>query len=282
MLNAHYFDLIPVWLLLIITVLMMALFIEYGFRLGKKARATAKKAQTSQVRAIMGAGLGLLAFMLAFTFSTAQSHFEARVQDLAEEALIARTAFMQADLLEEPRRSEARKILKDYVALRPDSRDADDKPTPERLTELLEKAEAYQHELWVLAVKPDDTAKGSTPYAHDNSFTNTVLALTIVHYKRLHSAVMNRIPISIWMTIYLMAFLSMIIMGYQAGLTERRSPVATLTLAIAFSSVIVLIADLDRPVMSFFKINDQLLVELYEQMEEKIRIEQKVHEPLEF
>ena len=47
----------------------------------------------------------------------------------------------------------------------------------------------------------------------------------------------------------LLAGLSMIIMGYQAGLTDRRSPLATLTLAVAFSSVIVLIADLDRPVM---------------------------------
>jgi hypothetical protein len=89
---------------------------------------------------------------------------------------------------------------------------------------------------------------------------------------------MNRIPLTIWMTIYLMAVLSMIIMGYQAGLTERRSPVATLTLAIAFSSVIVLIADLDRPVMSFFKINDQLLVELYQQMDEEILLEEQARE----
>ena len=36
----------------------MILFIEAGFRLGLKAQAGAKKAQTSQVRAIMGAGLG--------------------------------------------------------------------------------------------------------------------------------------------------------------------------------------------------------------------------------
>ena len=106
MLIFHFFDLIPIWLLFIGTIMTMVLFIESGFRLGNRARATAKKAQTSQVRAIMGAGLGLLAFMLAFTFNTAQTHFEARVQILAEEARIARNAFMQADLLEEPRRPD--------------------------------------------------------------------------------------------------------------------------------------------------------------------------------
>src|SRR5210317_2388114 len=106
MLVSHFFDLVPIWVLLIGTILIMVIFIEYGFRLGKHAQATAKKAQTSQVRAIMGAGLGLLAFMLAFTFSTAQSHYEMRVQNLAEEARIARNAYMQADLLPEPERTQ--------------------------------------------------------------------------------------------------------------------------------------------------------------------------------
>jgi hypothetical protein len=99
------------------------------------------------------------------------------------------------------------------------------------------------------------------------------LALADIHFTRLHSAVMNRIPFTIWMTLYLMAALSMIIMGYQAGLTDRRSPVATITLAVAFSAVIILITDLDRPIMSFFDINRQLLVDLQEYMEADLRLE---------
>jgi len=79
MLKAHFFDQISIWTLFVGTIIFMVLFIEIGFRMGKRAQANARKAQTSQVRAIMGAGLGLLAFMLAFTFSTAQSHFETRV-----------------------------------------------------------------------------------------------------------------------------------------------------------------------------------------------------------
>lgn len=278
MIISHFFDLIPIWILFAGTVLLMALFIEFGFRLGSKARASAKKAQTSQVRAIMGAALGLLAFTLAFTFGAGQSHYESRVQDLAEEARIARIAFMQAGLLEEPRRTRAKNLLKDYVELRPDSRDPNDKPTQVRLAELLEKAEEYQRELWLLAVAATTNDESHSPVVQNDAFTNSVLALIDVHYKRLHSAVMNRIAPTVWITIYLMAVLSMIIMGYQAGLTERRSPIATLTLAVAFSSVIVLIVDLDRPVMSFFKVNDQLLVELYEQMEEELLLETQVRD----
>lgn len=274
MLIAHFFDRVPIWLLLAGTIGIMVLFIEYGFQLGKNAQAGAKKAQTSQVRAIMGAGLGLLAFMLAFTFSTAQSHFEARVQSLAGEARIARTAYLQADLLPEPRRTEAKQLLRDYIKLRAGSMKFNSGRVQEQLVELLRESEQIQHDLWLLAVNTDKKTKNKPGLVNrDAPFMASVLALTEIHYTRLHSAVMNRIPFTIWITLYLMAALSMIIMGYQAGLTDRRSPVATVTLAIAFSAVIILITDLDRPIMSFFEINRQLLVDLHEYMQADLRLE---------
>ena len=81
-----------------------------------------------------------------------------------------------------------------------------------------------------------------------------------------HFARMNRIPAIIWLILLLTAFLSMLVMGYQAGLTGRRSPVATYSLAIAFSAVIILITDLDRPRMSMFEINNQIMINLNEKM----------------
>ena len=274
MLVAHFFDVIPILVLLVGTILIMILFIEFGFRLGKNAQAQAKKAQTSQVRAIMGAGLGLLAFMLAFTFSTAQSHFEARVQNLAEEARIARNAFLQADLLTEPRRSQAKVLLKDYITLRSVRTNQDIDNAAKNIVTLIERSEDIQHQLWLIAVQTTRQAKDAKREDKESEFfMASVLALTDIHYIRVHAAVMNRIPLTIWVTLYLMAILSMIIMGYQAGLTDRRSPVATITLAVAFSAVIILITDLDRPVMSFFDINIQLLVDLQEDMEADLRLE---------
>lgn len=274
MLVSHFFDLVPIWLLLLGTILIMILFIEYGFRLGKSAQTGAKKAQTSQVRAIMGAGLGLLAFMLAFTFSTAQTHFESRVQNLAEEARIARNAFMQADLLSEPSRTQAKQLLKDYVGLRSDIGRFTGKEIFEKnIGEALRESEKIQQDLWSLITSHDAPVKKGQLKAEQNSpLMASILALTDIHYTRIHSAIMNRIPFTIWITLYLMAALSMIIMGYQAGLTDRRSPVATITLAVAFSAVIILITDLDRPVMSFFEINTQLLVDLNEYMEADLRL----------
>lgn len=278
MLVSHFFDLIPIWVLLVGTVLIMIMFIEFGFRLGQKAQAKSKKAQTSQVRAIMGAGLGLLAFMLAFTFSTAQSHFEMRVQGLAEEARIARNAFMQADLLAEPARTGAKQLLKQYIEVRLGRRAIRELETEagpaERLAEALRLSEQIQHDLWQLVTESHGQLPANPGEVGSNDqLMASVIALTDIHFTRVHSAIMNRIPLTIWMTLYLMAALSMIIMGYQAGLTDRRSPVATVTLAVAFSAVIILITDLDRPVMSFFEINNQLLVDLNEYMEAELRLE---------
>ena len=273
MLVSHFLDLVPIWVLLIGTVLLMAIFIEFGFRLGKSAQLNAKKAQTSQVRAIMGAGLGLLAFMLAFTFSTAQTHFEVRVQSLAEEARIARNAFMQADLLAEPVRTQAKLLLRDYVDLRSLKRESTLTEVSDRVAELIEISEQIQKDLWLIAANSSqNNKKDLAKNTQSSMFMTSVLALTDIHYTRVHSAVMNRIPITIWVTLYLMAALAMIIMGYQAGLTDRRSPVATITLALAFSAVIILITDLDRPVMSFFEINNQLLVDLDEYIQSELQL----------
>lgn len=274
MLVSHFFDLVPIWALLIGTILLMIAFIEFGFRLGEKALANSKKAQISQVRAIMGAGLGLLAFMLAFTFNTAQTHFEVRVQSLAEEARIARNAFMQADLLVEPARSEAKRLLKDYIELRSGLGESSGLGIEQDVEELIRVSEQIQQELWLLAVGSNgQLKKDQVDSAKISPFMGSVIALIDIHYTRVHSAVMNRIPLTIWMTLYLMAALSMIIMGFQAGLTERRSPVATITLAVAFSAVIILITDLDRPIMSFFDIDKQLLVDLYEYMETSLSLQ---------
>ena len=66
----------------------------------------------------------------------------------------------------------------------------------------------------------------------------------------------------------MMALLSMIVMGYQAGLTGTRSRLATWTLAITFSAVMALVTDLDRPNMSLFSLNQQLMKELEKRMVE--------------
>jgi hypothetical protein len=66
----------------------------------------------------MGSTLGLLAFMLAFTFGMSGTRFDARKQLVMDEASAVLRAYQRAQLLPEPPRSECSRLLQEYVELR--------------------------------------------------------------------------------------------------------------------------------------------------------------------
>jgi len=73
---------------------------------------------------------------------------------------------------------------------------------------------------------------------------------------------LNRISPSIIITLYFVAFLSMAMMDYQAGLTEVRRLISGFALILAFSAVLMLITDLERPSQKIFKVSQQMMADL--------------------
>lgn len=259
----HVLDQISIELLFLLTVIFMLLMLEAGYRFGRRAQKSPAKAQTAQVRALMGATLGLLAFMLAFTFSNAQTHFENRIQLQIDESAVVKNAFMQADLAGEPIRTHARELLLDYVDGRLEINDLIRQRRASDIFAILQRAEEIQLELWSLGMKNrlsvDDAIGGS---ASSGEFTTSVLALMDIHTHRVHAALVNRLPLIIWLTLYFTAVTAMLVVGYQAGLTLKRSPVATYSLALAFAAVMMLIMDLDRPLQSLFALDGAVMEQL--------------------
>ncbi len=247
----NWFDSFSIPMLFGASLLLMLLMLEIGFRFGGSRRAGKVKAQTSQVRALMGATLGLLAFMLAFTFASAQNHFEQRIQLQIDEAMLAKKAFMRADLADEPSRSELREHLLEYAELRVRLKQIIQAGDAERTASEIQRSEEIQLALWASA----RNGNGAYIGADTSRIADMVTELMAMQAQRLHAALVNRIPFVIWITLYFTATMAMIVVGYQAGLTERRSPVATFSLALAFAAVMVLIMDLDRPLQSLFEID---------------------------
>ena len=70
--NDHILDSLPLGFIFLASFVMMVGMLEIGFQVAQRSTAKRPKAQVAQVRALMGATLGLLAFMLAFTFSGSQ------------------------------------------------------------------------------------------------------------------------------------------------------------------------------------------------------------------
>jgi hypothetical protein len=71
-----------------------------------------------------------------------------------------------------------------------------------------------------------------------------------------------RIPGAIWVVLYALVILGMIAVGYQTAIAGSRRTWAMLILALSFSLVIALIAELDGPGSGYLTVSQQPLVDL--------------------
>jgi hypothetical protein len=76
----------------------------------------------------------------------------------------------------------------------------------------------------------------------------------------------SRIPFSIWVGLFAIALLAMASVGYQAGLSPTRRSPAMLALVLAFSGVLILIADLARPREGFLTVSQEAMTDLQRTM----------------
>ena len=89
---------------------------EIGWQLGCRAEGRGSNNLTT----LESAMLGLLALMIAFTFSMALSRFDLRRDALLNEANAIGTTALRARLLPEPHRSETLKLLQKYLQIQLD------------------------------------------------------------------------------------------------------------------------------------------------------------------
>ena len=264
MMSVNILDELALISIVVICIISMIGFIEIGFLFGQFRQAKQNKAQMAQVRAIMGASLGLLAFMLAFSFSMAQQHFETRMQTYLLEINAIDSTYRSADLLSKNKdQDKAKHLLQKFVQLRFDTSKAADSGDMEGAFAMIRESEQIHDQLWEIVV-----AETSDPAVERDTglFSQSVLAMMDANDARLQAVLFNRISPVIWLMQFLMALLSMIIMGYQAGLTGTRSRLATWTLAVTFSAVMALVTDLDRPNMTLFHLDQSLMLDLQKRM----------------
>ena len=251
-------DQLPLWAFLFATAAAFLIAVEVGFRIGRYRRSRREGDQKSQVGSVMGASLGLLAFFLAFTFGMAGSRFDERKKLVLEEANTIGTTYLRAELLPEPHRSGIQSLLREYVEVRAGIADGG----LDGVQRGIARSEELHQLLWSQTVVLAE--KNASPIT--GLFIQSLNDMIDLHAKRVTVGLRNRIPASIWVTLYFIAFLSMALMGYHAGLTGTRSLTANLAIVFAFSAVMVLITDLERPEQKLFNVSQQAMIELKSQL----------------
>lgn len=249
-------DSLPLWALFILILLVVLLSVEFGYRLGKYRRSRREEEKEAPLGTMVGATLGLLAFVLAFTFGLAAQRFDTRRQVLLDEANAIGTTYLRAGMLPE-RGQEVRDLLRDYVAARLDA------VKPGKLDEGLRRSEEIQQKVWTAA----ETVGNKNPNSIAvGLFVQSVNQMIDLHAARMQAGIRSRIPTAIWVGLLTVAVLSLMAMGYFEGLTGTRRSLAVFAVAIAFSVVIELIADLDRPQEGVLRISQQALLDVQRSM----------------
>jgi hypothetical protein len=249
-------DALPLWGLFLAIVALVLAAIEGGHRLGTYRHRQPGREKEAPVGAMVGAMLGLLAFMLAFTFGMAASRFDTRKQLVLDEANAIGTTYLRTAMLPEER-DDIRALLRSYVDARLEAVRSD------RVAEAILRSEGIQGQLWSAATRvglhhPESIVVGL--------FVQSLNELIDIHAKRVTAGLRNRIPGAIWLALLTIATLSLGAMGYHIGLVGTSRSLAIIVVAVSFSAVIALIADLDRPQEGTLTVSQQALIDLQQSM----------------
>ena len=87
-----------------------------------------------------------------------------------------------------------------------------------------------------------------------------------IHELRIAAGLKKRIPRSLWLFLAALLTLSMLGIGYFSGAKGSRNPIASTGLALSFSIVLLLIADLDRPTGGTLRADQGPMLLLLEQL----------------
>jgi hypothetical protein len=247
-----FLDSFFVWGMFLATAAVSVVSLKIGFRLARTGERPIRE-QEAHVRTMTGAAIGLLTFMLVFTFWIASSHFNQAREVVLDEAGVIGTTYMRADLLPEPYRMEIRNLLREYV----DVRLADFKSG--NIDQASSREEEVRRRIWSRTM----AAREETGNPMFDEFLRRSLSKFIALHTRWVGVQKEfNISIVVWAALYVIIALTMISIGFHAGMTNMsRAPVIPV-FVLLLSVLMFLIADLDTPHVGALRVNHWSMIEL--------------------
>ena len=232
---------------------------QYGLYL--KHRAV--KVSDAPVGSVVGASLGLLAFMLAFTFQIVDNRYNERKKLLLDEVTTIRTTYLRAGLIPEPYKSSTRKLLIEYTDVR--AAIVSDM-SPKKLEHVRVRSQAILDSLWHYSEALAAFDRSSEAFSLYMGSTND---LNEIYNQRVTYTFEYRIPFAILCILGIITLFSMFLLGYQFGITGKKNNIVAAIISVIFASLMWLILALDRPEQGFIRLNQQPIITLYKQLHGK-------------
>ena len=239
---------------------MLLLAMEVGYRTGCRQHAHGEAAKGSGRNLALNATLSLLGLILAFTFADGVSHYKARKQSVLEETNAIGTAYLRADLLAEPGRSELKNALFEFTKARtPEERDRYDH---EYVKKILEVSEEKLSMLWPATIK----AFGGVPSGPVHTSVAASINEVIDNFAERNHALHDRLPDMVLVLLCFIAAVALSFVGHNAGVAGQISRWRLAILALVFTGVVLVIMDFDRPESGYILVSQDGIRTLLEEM----------------
>ena len=247
----------PVWAFLRLFAVITLACYEIGFRIGRWWQAREPVEQEGPTDTMVGALLGLMAFLLAVTMGMAADRFDTRRGMVLEDANAIRAAFLQADYLPTEDAAALKELVREYASVRVATAD------PVQLQAAIARSEELHGEMWAIVA-----AAAAAGYNPDlmSGLGDTLTDLVTVHQRRLVSGLYARVPDTVLALLFIGSALSLAVVGYSAGLKGKRGVVVAVVLVVALGVVLSLVVDLDRPQDGLVRVSQQPLVDVQRQI----------------
>lgn len=252
---------IPSTLLALVLLAAMLACIALGHRIGRARATVTTPASREHVNALQSAILGLLALLLAFTFSLALQRFDGRAEAVVDEANAIGTAYLRADLLAPPLRDEVRRALAGYVDLR-----VQESTTPLHLRDargaIDDRAVKAQDAIWRLAMQAAQ-APGAT--VATNLFVQAVNEM-IDSFGRRSASVERHVPELVIEVLFATFLLAGGVLGFAAGVAGHRPSFVAYAAVLLMVVMVFIVLDLDRPRRGIIQVDYRPLLALQASM----------------
>jgi hypothetical protein len=251
-------DAVPLWGVFLLSLLVTFLSLEFGLLVGRRRQERLTGEGKVITGPVVAASFSLLAFMLAITYGAVDSRLRELKHVALDEVNAIGTTFLRADLLPEADRAEVRQLLQDYVDLRVEAVSGE---REEEVAGAVAASEKLQGVLWSTAAAI--AYRNPTPISA--LFVLSLNELIDAYGKRITVGFRYRLPGVVWVMLYGLAFLAMVMGGYEIGRSgSRRVEVVTLATALAFSVVFALLVAMERPGQYLSTATQEVLIDLQE------------------
>lgn len=258
--ESSLFSILPLWVIYIIIVILIILSIRGGIAFANWRKKHHKHDDETAINTLTGATLGLLTFILAFTFSLSSSRFDARKQFLLEEVNSIETSWLRAGLMEKPFSDQLQSALVKYTEVRFWSID-----NPNKQKETIAKSEKIQNQIWSLITEMNQLNIGKDRI--NALLIEAVNDMFDYQTKRISKAMIDRTPTMIWIALYALIIIAMFEVGYLLGKSDKSNWALILALSMSFSVIITIIIDLDSS-KGFITLNHQAMYDMYDRIKD--------------